>query len=57
MNDRMERFEDENLQDLQEEMQSLLEEEFDPDRFYKALSNALVQLQHFSTEPAASNAA
>lgn len=31
----------------------LLQEEFDPQRFFKALTNALVQLEHFQAAEAA----
>ena len=37
----------------QEEIAELLEEEFDPNRFYKALAQAIVQLENFSDEVAA----
>ena len=40
--------EDMELEDLEE----LLEEEFNPELFYKALSNALEQLEHLGAEAA-----
>ncbi|MEE4282122.1 MAG: hypothetical protein V2I41_09260 [Pseudomonadales bacterium] len=36
-----------------EALEEMLEEEFNPDVFYKALSNALAQLEHFSAAEAA----
>lgn len=38
-------FEDEDLYDL-------MQDDFDPDRFYQALSQALVQLENFNDEAA-----
>ncbi len=35
-----------------EELQELLQEEFNPDLFYKALSNALEQLERYDEEAA-----
>ena len=46
MSDLLEQFEEEDLKEL-------LEERFDAERFYKALSNALVQLENFDSEQAA----
>lgn len=41
------------LQDMErEELQELLQEEFNPDLFYKALSNALAQLDQYDVEAA-----
>lgn len=41
-----------NLRDTmeQETLEELLEEEFNPELFYTALSNALDQLEHYSAE-------
>lgn len=36
-----------------EALEEMLEEEFNPDVFYKALSNALAQLEHHSAAEAA----
>ncbi len=36
----------------QEALEEYLEEEFDPELFYKALTNALAQLKHFDAEAA-----
>ena len=36
----------------QEDLEELLQEDFDPDLFYKALSNALEQLENFDDEAA-----
>lgn len=36
-----------------EALEEMLEEEFNPDVFYKALSNALAQLEQFSAAEAA----
>ena len=33
-------------------LEEMLEEEFNPELFYKALTNALEQLEHFSAEAA-----
>jgi hypothetical protein len=43
-----------NLRDTmeQETLEELLEEEFNPELFYTALSNALDQLEHDSAEAA-----
>lgn len=36
----------------QEVLEEYLEEEFNPELFYKALTNALAQLEHYSAEAA-----
>lgn len=41
-----------NHQLEQEELEELLNEEFNPELFYKALSNALAQLESLETEAA-----
>ncbi len=46
-----------DMSDLREELElealeEILEEEFNPELFYKALSNALEQLEHYSAEAA-----
>ena len=35
-----------------EDLYELMEDDFDAERFYKALSNALVQLENFDAEAA-----
>ncbi len=41
------------LNDMEaEELEELLQEEFNPELFYKALSNALQQLERYSEEAA-----
>jgi hypothetical protein len=45
MSDQRDDFEEEDLQEL-------LEEEFNPELFYKALSNALAQLRNYDIEAA-----
>jgi len=44
-----------NLREMleQEALEEYLEEEFNPELFYKALSNALAQLDHFERAEAA----
>lgn len=39
-------------QDEREELYELMEDDFDAERFYKALSQALVQLQNYNAEAA-----
>ena len=46
------------MNDLREELElealeEMLEEEFNPDLFYKALTNALSQLEHYNAAEAA----
>ncbi|MEM7002307.1 MAG: hypothetical protein AAF529_16070 [Pseudomonadota bacterium] len=42
----------EEIQETREELYELMEDDFDADRFYKALSNALEQLANFDAEAA-----
>ena len=43
----------ESNQAHQEQIEQLLEEEFNPELFYRALTNALAQLENFNDEEAA----
>jgi hypothetical protein len=44
---------DDLLESMEREaLEEMLEEEFNPDVFYRALSNALAQLEHYSAEAA-----
>ena len=36
----------------EEDLYALMEDDFDPDRFYKALTQAIVQLENFNDEAA-----
>lgn len=44
--------EDRNQDEQREEVYALMEDDFDAERFYKALSQALVALQNFEAEAA-----
>ena len=49
----MSEYEDELFEDFEDEdLYDLMEDDFDPERFYQALSNALIQLENLDEEAA-----